>query len=123
MSLLGEEVSPGLFKVTDDAETSPDFAEFPLSASSTLECLLLTGDETVEEADDETLSLLQLESGQGARRTAIPRTPLSDACAPAPRSLLQPKSGLRMLSMKKFVVLCVWCAADGEGRETVSSSL
>lgn len=97
--------------------------------------------EAVEEAEDELLSVLQLESWHGVPgRLGLLTTGWTrsrpEVCArslgPRPCSFLQPKSGLKMLSMKKLVVLwACWATCrgkiGGEGRlgdgETLSPSL
>lgn len=94
-----------------------------------------------EEAEDEELSVLQLESWHGVPGrlgllTAGWTRSRPEVCAlsrgPRPCSFLQPKSGRRMLSMKKLVVLwACWATCrgsmGGEGRlgdgDTLSPSL
>ncbi len=92
-----------------------------------------------EDEDEEVLSLLQFESWQrlllcdGLITIGLTFS-LPEVCARSllPRSFLQPKSGLRILSMKKFVVLWACCAAwwgkiGGDGilgeSETLSDSV
>lgn len=95
----------------------------------------------VEEAEDEVLSVLQLESWHGVPgRLGLLTTECTrsrpEVCALSrgtrPCSFLQPKSGRKMLSMKKLVVLwACWATCrgrmGGEGRlgdgETLSPSL
>lgn len=95
----------------------------------------------VEEAEDEVLSLLQLESWHGVLgRLGLLTTGWTrsrpEVCAlsrrPSSCSFLQPKSGRKMLSIKKLVVLWdCWATCrgsmGGEGRlgeeETLSPSL
>lgn len=79
-----------------------------------------------EEAEDAELSVLQLESWHGVPgRLGLLTRSRPEVCALSraltPCSFLQPKSGRRMLSMKKLVVLWACCAAcsgrmGGEGR-------
>lgn len=110
------EVPPLVFTTIIDVVFSPYLAVVvPFPSTSFAEVCFEDGE---EDEDEEVLSLLQFESWQRLLLCdgliAIGLTfSLPEVCARSllPRSFLQPKSGLRILSMKKFVVLWACCAA------------
>lgn len=96
-TIIDEGLSPYL--VVPLAPNSPFLAEF---------CFEEGEDEDDEEEEDEVLSLLHVESRQRDGLIISGLTFSLPAVCPRsrqPSSFLQPKSGRRMLSMKKFVVL------------------
>lgn len=126
--------------VLSSAFTPPPLQTVAAALPPPLPLLFLELAEEAEEAEDDVLSVLQLESWQGVpgklglltggwTRSRAPELCELSRC---PSSFLQPKSGRKMLSMKKLVVLwACWATCSGrmggEGRlgdgDGVSASL